>query len=216
MKMGRISLISVLMVSICASSNLVSMSSSGSDMGVAASAEHISRLVEAQIAARMARLEGKIAGYESAFKSLGKGARKSASWMPSLLTMGKVGVYLGVAGGVCYGGYCAYKKFAWLRGLVDKVIDKAKGLAQRWLDIPWIKDRLESISTKMKKLSTKIKSLVQGQEKMQEDLSKIGQETTGILEELEAGKLRDQEAAQKLQNIEQKLNALTLHFDIVS
>lgn len=215
MKMGRISLISVLMVSIFASSNLVSMSSSGSDIGVA-SAEQINSLIEAQVAARMARLEGKIAGYESALKSLGKGARKSSSWMPSLLTMGKVGVYLGVAGGVCYGGYCAYKKFAWLRGLVDKVIDKAKGLAQKWLDIPWIKERLESISTKMKKLSTKIKGLVKGQEKMQQDLIRIGQETAGILEELEAGKLRDQEAAKKLQIIEKNVNALMLHFNIVS
>ncbi len=229
MKMGRISLISILMVSIFASRNLVSMSSSSSDIGIAASAEHIRRLVEAQVGSRMASLEGKISGYERALRSFANGARKSSSWMPSLLTMGKVGVCLGVVGGVCYGGYYAYKKFAWLHGIVDDVIDKAKGLSRKWLDIPAIKERLESVLKEITQLSTKIATLTTGQQHMQEDLSSIRRETSsirretssirretsGMLEKLNAGELRDRDAAQQLQRIEQKLNVLTQYFKLV-
>ena len=111
-----------------------------------------------------------------------------------------------MAGATVYAGYYAYKKWQWLRNLVDGVHEKVRGAAQRWLDIPWIKERLTNIVNRIEELAQKITGLHCGQEKMQVDLEKIGKDIQGIMEELQRGAARDEEIKTRLGNIEVKLD----------
>lgn len=171
---------------------------------------HINRIIEErvaqQVAATNARLEGQMAGYAQALGALKSSGGRRRSWIPSFGTICKAGIYLGVAGATVYAGYCAYKKWQWLRNLVDGVHEKVRGAAQRWLDIPWIKERLSNIVNRIEELAKQITGLQRGQEGMQRDLEKVGKDTQNIMEELQKGAARDEEIKTRLGNIEAKLD----------
>jgi len=218
-KLVRSTILLVLLVSVFTSSyNHCLSGDSVGDAAISILPEHINRIIEKRVAQQVAatnvRFEGRMAGYAQA---LGLGRASSSKnvsgcgrswWMPSFGTACKAGIYLGLAGMTVYAGYCAYKKWQWVRNLVDSVHVKVRGISQKWLDIPWIKERLANIATRIGGLAQQITGLQSGQEEMQADLEKIKKDTQDIIGKLQNGVAGNEEIKSRLISIETKLDCV--------
>lgn len=109
--------------------NLQSMSANAVGGGVVSMAQ-VNRAVQAAVSKEFG------AGFTSALKGLGGSVR--SSWIPSMGTMGKVGLCVAA-------GYVAYKYIPRFSACVNWINDKVRGGVKKWLDIEKIKEKLDTL-----------------------------------------------------------------------
>ncbi len=145
-------------------------------------------------------------GYKQAL-SIGRKA-KPTSLISIILRSGKFGFYCGIAGASIYAGYCAYKKFAWIRNGIKKVHDKIQHGIQKWLDITEIKKRIDLINIRIETIIDTIKTLMTDQTKIKDSLNEVGSSVNEIKQEIKAGFVKG-ELKTRLDAIEGKIDVIS-------